>query len=147
MARRRPASIVEAQFSVPFLVAATLFYGKLTPELFADEMILVETEILAIADRVEIFSDPEADRVYNETHTELRSAVTIAFADDSQMSARVHLPKGEASNPMSQRELFDKFDYQCAPALGLSATRILRGKIMTLENAPNLTLLLNDLDA
>ena len=139
MARRQPSSVVEAQFSVPFLVAATLSHGRLTPDLFMDERILLENNIREIEDKIIILADEQADEVYHETHSVLRSVVDVAFVDGSQATAQVDHPKGEAVNPMTRQELYEKFEHLCAPVFGLTETRSLRDEIMSLEDAPSVT--------
>src|SRR5439155_21169809 len=59
-AKRRPASVVEAQFSLPFGIAVALARGAASPDEFADARI-ADPVVQALAARVLTVRDPALD--------------------------------------------------------------------------------------
>src|SRR4029434_8490384 len=58
--KRRPEGVVDAQFSIPYTVAATLLSGGLSLEDFTDAK-LRSDELLELATRVKMILNPELD--------------------------------------------------------------------------------------
>ena len=99
--RRAPRTIVEAQFSVPYTVAAAWIDGGLGMRHFTDEG-LRRGDVLDLAGRVVPYVDEEIDRDWARYVTPAR--VTIRFKDGSTTEARVDYPKGHPRNPMTKAE-------------------------------------------
>ena len=99
--RRAPRTIVEAQFSVPYTVAAAWIDGGLGMRHFTDEG-LRRGDVLDLAGRVVPYVDEEIDRDWARYVTPAR--VTIRFKDGSTAEARVDYPKGHPRNPMTKAE-------------------------------------------
>lgn len=110
----RPKNQSEAQFSLPFIVAAALIRG----DFFIDELTDVargDEEILRLATRVKPVLDPEC-----ETGSALGTTVMeIETSDGQRFSATKAFPKGNPKNPMSLEDCLEKFRkcarYACRP--------------------------------
>lgn len=103
--KRRPCSVVDAQFSIPFTVGLAAVNGRvslhdLNEENWKDEL------ILSIADKVEVQVDAELDKIPRQivpNVIELRTAVGERFV------RRVEFVKGSPRDPMSLTDCLEKF--------------------------------------
>ncbi len=79
---RAPAGAVDAQFSLPYTVAAAIDQRALTPALY-DEATLRDPVIARLLERTRVIHDPEADaRFYNEQRIAQRVELEL---DDGRM--------------------------------------------------------------
>lgn len=130
----RPVSITDAQFSVPYTVAAMLRGGAVTPESYSDTN-LTDSEMLALIDRVCVKVDPEFDAAYPER---LGAHVKIISSKGKIEEIRIIDPKGSPQHPMTDEELLHKFESLSAPLVGKEKTNVLVALINRLEELPNL---------
>ena len=103
--RLAPRTIVEAQFSIPYTVAASWIDGSLGIGHFSDEG-LKRADILELTKRVQPYVDHEMDRDWSRFVTP--ADVTIQFRNGETMRARVDYPKGHPKNPMTTAEFAAK---------------------------------------
>ena len=103
--RRAPTTIVEAQFSIPFTVAAALIDGPLTINHFTQTAV-GRPDILALAQRVHPYVDQEIDRDWNRFVTPAR--LDIQYSDGKETSVRIDYPKGHPRHRMTAAELTAK---------------------------------------
>jgi 2-methylcitrate dehydratase PrpD len=96
--RRAPRSIVQAQFSVPYSVAAALVDGGVRLGHFSDEG-LRRADILALAQKVEPFVDEDIERDWGRQVSP--ASVRVELAGGSAQQLRIDLPLGHPSRPMS----------------------------------------------
>ena len=103
--RQNPRTIVEAQFSVPYAVAATWIDGKLGMSHFTEEG-LRRKDILELTARVHPYVDEEMDREWSRVVTPAK--LTVQFRDGQTVETRVDYPKGHPRNPMTEAEFAAK---------------------------------------
>jgi 2-methylcitrate dehydratase PrpD len=103
--RLAPRTVVEAQFSIPYTVAAAWIDGTLKIGHFSEEA-LRRTDVLGLASRVESFVDEEIDRDWRRFVTPAR--VIVRFRDGETLELRVDYSKGHPRNPMTAREFAAK---------------------------------------
>ena len=103
--RLAPKTIVEAQFSIPYTVAAAWIDGRPQMRHFTDEG-LTRKDILELASRVRPYVDEEIDRDWSRFVTPAR--VIVQFRDGEQIEVRVDYPKGHPRNPMTDGEFATK---------------------------------------
>lgn len=108
--RLAPRTIVEAQFSIPYTVAASWIDGELGMRHFSDEG-LRRADVLALAARVQPYVDAEIDREWSRFVPPAR--VSIRFRDGQTAEARVDYPKGHPRNAMSAAQFVAKTE-DCA---------------------------------
>lgn len=115
--RRAPAStLVEAQFSIPFAVAAALRLGSVTLDSFRPDYI-ADARIQQLAARVTIIADANATAAYPR---ERPATVTVTARDGRTFAHHVSQPLGEPGNPIDDGALSAKFESLVFPVMGES---------------------------
>jgi 2-methylcitrate dehydratase PrpD len=100
-----PHDFYEAQNSMPYILAVTIFDGACGLAQFSDEKIAAPA-VLALAAKVKLVPDAEADKLSPKTKT---TFVDVTLRDGRVLSSRVDYCKGEPENFLSQTEICRKF--------------------------------------
>lgn len=95
--RKRPRTIVQAQFSIPYTVAVALDKGAVGLADFTD-VALRDPQVLALAARVDVEVDAGIERDWGRS---ISPTWLLAETDRGPIEHRVDLPRGNAANPMS----------------------------------------------
>ena len=103
-AKRHPASVVDAQFSLPYSLAIALREGRADPSEY-EPVRHGDGELQRLIDSVDCVADPELERHYPE---QWRCWVEVRTMDGRTLTAKVDEPKGEPGNPFSSREVYEK---------------------------------------
>jgi 2-methylcitrate dehydratase PrpD len=139
--RLAPCTIVEAQFSIPYTVAASWIDGGLGMCHFSDEG-LRRADILDLASRVHPYVDAEIDRDWSRFVTPAK--LTVQFRDGQTVEARVDYPKGHPRNTMTEAEFAAKAadcaTYAARPMPADTGARLIStvGKLETLPDISEL---------
>lgn len=143
--RRAPRTVVQAQFSIPYTVAAAWIDGRLGIGHFSDEG-LQRGDVLELAGRVEPYVHPEIDRDWHRMVTP--AAVTVTFRDGVSVEVRVDLAHGHPSAPMTSAEAAAKTadcaGHSAIPLAGDVADR-LTTLVADLESLPDVSALVRAL--
>jgi 2-methylcitrate dehydratase PrpD len=100
-----PKDFYEAQNSLPFILAATLFDRACGNEQFTDDKIADE-RILRLGGKIATVPDAETDRLAPKTKT---TFVDITLKGGRALTSRVDYCKGEPENFLTQEEIELKF--------------------------------------
>ena len=103
--KRRPSSIVDAQFSMPFGAAVAALHRSAGTRQYTPAVI-ASPEVAALMDRVECYRSADLDAVFPERWP---AEVVIELHDGGSVSRRVDYPKGDPENPLTLPELQAKF--------------------------------------
>ena len=143
--RRAPQTIVHAQFSIPFTVAAALVDGSVELGHFTDAA-LRRDDILSLAQRVDAFVDEDIERDWGRNISP--AEVRIEMSDGTMHALRVDYPLGHPSRPMSTAD----FDAKAADCFRVSACplpddapRQLRALVETIATAVDARVLVHAL--
>ncbi|MHB8986018.1 MAG: MmgE/PrpD family protein, partial [Eubacteriales bacterium] len=118
---KQPKSTAEAQFSLPYGIAAALADGNALLDQFSESRIR-DGELLELAGRVELTVDPEMDRLYpNKWGCRLR----IEMSDGNMLAGEVTAAKGDPENPLSGQEMKDKFIWLAQGAVGTARSNLM----------------------
>ena len=107
---RRPTGTDAAQYSLPFALAAYLVRDRVTADEIAGAS-LSDATILALADRIELVSDPELSARYP---AERVARVTVHLHDGSELRTGVAHARGTPEDPLSDKEIEEKFEASVA---------------------------------
>jgi 2-methylcitrate dehydratase PrpD len=116
-AKRRPASVVDAQFSLPFGVAVALVRGAASPGEFVPAA-FEDPAVRRLMERVEGVADPALDAHYPRAWP---TWVRITRTDGRVLSTAVHHPRGDPESFLTPAELAAKFRTLAARALPAGA--------------------------
>jgi 2-methylcitrate dehydratase PrpD len=92
----RPRTMVDAQFSIPYIVAVAIFHGRPLPHHFTDQMI-ADPKVLALAARIKGVPDDEFETAYPERYP---TEITIRLKDGRELTRFNDLPSGDPTNPI-----------------------------------------------
>ena len=105
--KKAPRTIIDAQFSIPWVVAIALVKGKITVDDFTDEAIKRQ-EILELAQKINTRLEPAMSR-----HGVGPGGVTITMQDGTQYTEEVENCLGSVARPMTFEDVKKKFR-ECA---------------------------------
>jgi 2-methylcitrate dehydratase PrpD len=101
----RPATALEAKFSVEFCMAALLLYGQAGLTTFNDDVVK-RPEVRAMIERVHFGVNPEAEAAgYNKMTT----IIAIHLKDGRAINGRADFGMGTPAHPMSYADVSNKF--------------------------------------
>lgn len=116
--KRHPNTTVEAQFSIPWVVAAAFTDGKVRIAHFTPEA-LARADIKAMAERVSTIQD---DSLANTRGGPGEAVVEVTTHDGRSLRCHVVAAKGDPQAPMSSVEVSQKFA-DCLEYSGLKPSR------------------------
>ncbi len=133
--KRRPETHVDAQFSLPWAIAAAISRNKTGIGEFRGET-LHDPEILALAEKVTWELDPAAEAVYPKAYP---ATVVAELNDGRTFTAHVDYPKGDPENPATREEIVSKFNLLTEKFLDKGTRERIIEKVSHLEEVKNLT--------
>jgi 2-methylcitrate dehydratase PrpD len=100
-----PKTDVQAQFSLPYTVAAAIVRGRVSFEEFLPQS-LSDPSIREMMAKVEVVHDPELDPAFPRSWP---ARVKLGTRDGRHLENRVDFPRGDINNPLSWDELVIRF--------------------------------------
>ncbi|WP_298214037.1 MmgE/PrpD family protein [Acidocella sp.] len=130
--KRRPANAYDAQFSIPFIVAAALLRGRFSLNELSAEAI-TDPAILALADRVDYEIDPGSGfpAYYS-------GEVIVEMEDGTTRRQREHRNRGCGERPLSDEDILAKYRDNAARAASAARVERIRAAILDLAAAGDL---------
>jgi len=133
-----PRSKETADHSLPYVIAAAVAEGQVTPLQFTDEKIMDPT-IRAQLNKVEVVADPEIEKLFPDLQ---RVIVTIKTTDGQEFTKQVDYPKGDPRNPLTDSEVEEKFDALAEPVVGKAGLQPIKDACWGLEKQNSITTLM-----
>jgi 2-methylcitrate dehydratase len=130
-----PRSKETADHSLPYVIAAAVAERQVTPLQFTNEKIMDPT-IRAQLSKVEVVADPEIEALFPELQ---RVIVEITTTDGRKLSKQVDYPKGDPRNPLSDREVEEKFDALVEPVLTVERGKRVKEAVRKLDELDSIT--------
>jgi 2-methylcitrate dehydratase PrpD len=97
-------SFVNAQFSIPYVVAAALADGQLGPGQLTESR-LSDPDLIAFAQRVSVSNDDLLNGLYPD---KTPSRVEISLKDGRKLIRQIDIPKGDPRDPMTEADIIQK---------------------------------------
>jgi 2-methylcitrate dehydratase PrpD len=130
LATRQPSGTDDAQYSLPFPVAALLVHGKVGAAEI-DGAGLLDPQVLRLSNIIELVEEPRYSKLFP---AERWAEVEIETADGRVLRSGPAVARGSAENPLSDAEISAKFYGLMADSgFGERAARI-EDMVMALEN-------------
>ena len=124
-----PRTSSTAKFSLPYCIAATLKYGRVSLDEFTKDKIF-DKDLLRLARKVRVEIDPEIDKLVPEK----RGASIKIFTKGGRYELIVDNPKGEPENPVNYKDLMTKFNPLVNPIIGYDKANKIIKMIEKLES-------------
>lgn len=134
-----PGTTEEAQFSLPWPLAAALVDGGVGPDQVL-EPDLVRPDLRDLAQRVELVCDPELERAFP---SRALAWVEVETVDGRRARSPVVAARGDPDAPLGDDELTAKFSELAGPVVGLERSERLAGVIRHLPDKEDLSPLLD----
>jgi 2-methylcitrate dehydratase len=133
-----PLTKETADHSLPFVIAAAVVDRRVTPASFTPDKIM-DPRIRAQLKKVHLVADPEIDQVFPALQ---RTIVKITTQGGRVLTRELDYPKGDPRNPLTDREIEDKFEALSEGVLIAVARRRLKDAIWNLEKLKSVEALL-----
>jgi len=127
--KKRPANSYDAQFSVPFLVAAGLIRGRVTLAELENEA-LGDPAILELASKVSYRADP--DSAFPHAYS---GELVVTLEDGRTLRHREHINRGAADRPLSNADIVEKYRGNAAMTLHDRTADRIQAAVLGLERA------------
>ncbi len=138
-----PSTMEDAQYSIPFVLAATLVDGEFGPDQMTFEK-LHDPSILAVAKKIRIEAAPEFDKFFPEL---IQNKVQITTRNGNTFSAHSQKIKGDENFPLSDTEIKNKFAWLSRGRMDKTQAQTMVDDIWLLEELPDITKLINSLQS
>jgi len=127
-----PETVLDAQFSMPFVVAVSLLgyrpgFEWLSPERLSDP------RVRALMERVRVTADEAMSERYDSTGR-MAASVTLHLTDGTERSARTDDPRGDPETPLPYEAVREKYRDLVVPLLGETAAADLESAVLAVPN-------------
>jgi 2-methylcitrate dehydratase PrpD len=133
----RPVTHVDAQFSLPYTVAAAICRNRTGPDEFKEEA-LHDEQILDLAKKVTWELDPSAESLYPTAYP---ATLLCTLNDGREFVSHVDYPKGDTENPVSMKEIVDKFELLTEHCFDKKRRAAIVGEVSRLEETADVSTL------
>ncbi|MBK0399834.1 MmgE/PrpD family protein [Limibaculum sp. M0105] len=130
LATARPRTTDEAQYSVPFPVAAALVRGKVGPDEI-DGDILRDPEVLRLSKGMRLVEDPDCSAAYPARRV---AQVAFELTDGRRVESPMTEPLGDPERALTEAQIREKFRSYAAPVAGARRTGALEQALMAVES-------------
>ncbi len=131
LATSRPQNTEQAQYSLPFPVAAMIVKGKLTPEEITGEC-LGDPEILRLSTGMKL---AEADEFNNRFPQDRIASVAITLKDGTRLESGLFEAPGDPEHPFPGSKMREKYHAFADPVLGTDRSSAIADAVDNLEDA------------
>jgi 2-methylcitrate dehydratase PrpD len=137
--KRRPANSYDAQFSIPYVVAAALRRGRFTLDELEDDA-LGDPDILSLAGRVDYEVDPAA------TFPRHYSGEVIALTRGGRtLRHREQINRGNGERPLTEADIVGKFHRNAARAVSSDRAHRIAQLVLSLDDLADVNVLADGL--
>ena len=138
-----PRTKETADHSLPYVIAAALVERQVTPAQFTMEKIL-DPKIREQLRKVEVVADPEIEKIFPDLQ---RVIVHINTKDGRCFSKQLDFPKGDPRNPLTDREVEEKFAALAQGVLSEGAQKQVKEAVWNLERVGSVSELMALMEA
>jgi 2-methylcitrate dehydratase PrpD len=119
----------EAKFSLPYVVATALMYGSVRLDAFTETR-LSDPTLKDLMGRIELEVDSEIDGQFPGRRA---AHVTVATVDGEALTRHQSTSKGDPDDPLTDKELQDKYRELVEPVIGGEAAQALLEALWALD--------------
>ncbi|HEX4037586.1 MAG TPA: MmgE/PrpD family protein [Acidobacteriaceae bacterium] len=134
-----PRTRETADHSLPYVIAAALVDRQVTPASFTMDKIM-DPRLRAQLGKVRLVGSPTIDSVFPGLQ---RTIVTVSTSDGRTLTRQLDYPKGDPRNPLTDREVEEKFAALADEGMSKAAQEKLKEQIWRLEDLASVSALMN----
>ena len=138
-----PRTKETADHSLPYVIAAALVERQVTPVQFTMKKIM-DPRIREQLHKIEVIADPEIEKVFPALQ---RVIVQIHTKDGRSYTKQLDFPKGDPRNPLSDREVEEKFAALAEGVLSSTAQKRVKDAVWNLERVGSVNELMELMEA
>jgi 2-methylcitrate dehydratase PrpD len=97
-------TFVNAQFSIPYVVAASMMDGRLGPGQLTEKR-LSDPALIELGSKISVHTDDQLNAMYPD---KTATRVEIALKNGRSFVKQIDIPKGDPRNPMTEKDIIDK---------------------------------------
>lgn len=131
--RWNPDTRETADHSIPYVVAATLMDGTITPRSFNDAH-LWNPDLRALIHKIEVVENEDFTKAYIKLPVEHHTRVTVNMANGEKLVGVAGGAKDELSAKKSDQEITEKFRVLCEDSYGPRQVEALLAQLWKLED-------------
>ena len=139
--KRRPATIVDAQFSMPFGASVAILFGNAALDRYTLNN-LQARKVRDLMTRINCVQDPALDTQYP---SKWPATAEIETHDGRQYRCKIEYPKGDPQNPLSSEEIKDKFLSMVHPVLPIQQAKKIIKLVEDFENLSDVRQVMGEL--
>jgi 2-methylcitrate dehydratase len=133
-AKYDPKTRETADHSLPYCIAVAIADGKVTTESFEKERIL-DPALRSLLRKIKVDAEPEFEKLFPKLQP---CEVSVRTTSGAVHTGRMDFPMGDPRNPMSDRQMNDKFDALTARHLSKAQNQRVKDAIASTEKAPSI---------
>ncbi len=126
---RRPETTEQAQYSLPFPVAAAMVHGRIDPAEIAGAG-LSDPAVLDLSDRIEMIEDPRCNAAFPRVRL---AEVAVVTRSGARHESGLVEPAGDPERPLSDAEIDAKFHSYADPVVGAARAGRIRQAVSGIE--------------
>jgi 2-methylcitrate dehydratase PrpD len=126
-------TFVSAQFSIPYVVAACLLDGELSPRQLTEKR-MVDSKVIELAKKVKVDMDEQLNSVYPEKTS---SRIEISMKGGEKLIKQIDIPKGDPRDPIDKDYLSAKVKSFAGDREAKNVERIIE-LVLNLEDVKNI---------
>lgn len=130
----QPDSVTTAQMNLGFAAASAVTFGQVSADEFGEDR-LSRPDLLSLVRKVHVTADPAIDKGGRARRHEVR--VSVRLTNGQVLAGHRVSASGSARHPMTAAQLEQKFRALAEPRLGAVAAQNLLGRVMELDDAPD----------
>jgi 2-methylcitrate dehydratase PrpD len=127
---RRPETTEQAQYSLPFPVAAAMVHGRVGPAEIAGAA-LADPAVVALSDRIEMIEDPRCNAAFPKVRL---AEVAVVTRSGARLESGLVEPVGDPERPLSDAEIDAKFHAYADPIVGAARSGRIRQAVAGIES-------------
>lgn len=131
-----PETVLDAQFSLPYVVAIH-FLDYPTGYEWLRKQHLTDPRVRSLADCVVLEEDNSMTTDYEQTG-QMRARVTVELTDGTSITSEVDNPSGGPGNPIPYEAVEEKYETLVTPILGPETATELKQRVLNLEAENNI---------
>lgn len=134
-----PQSKETADHSLPYCIAAAVADRMVTPAQFKDEKIF-DPKLREQLPKIKVIANEEFEKLFPEIQP---VRVEIETTDGTVYDRKIDVPKGDPRDPMSEKDLGDKFGALAAPSFTEGRQEEIRKAVLSLDEVGKVSDLMN----